>query len=446
MKKSVFLFAWVFLVGLVTLSSYGNAAGLKYTNNQVSAIPSFNVGISQNGTQKGEYQITAPKELQAGKKGTIKLVIIPESMPTEKLKRFRDFDEVTTQSFGGSIELFRTIVAKIEIVGIPYSVIPQSVELIVDPNNVTSWEWSIRTSALGTQKALFTLALPETDDKVENRLLVHTEFQISIYAPNLTATPTLPPVPSATPMHVEGTAGIPSQIFVNAIGGILATTFLALIALAYNKTFSLVKKRQGENEAKQRLKAGGETKKNLPNNQTITKYIAFLRAINVGEHTVKMDTLRQLFESLGFSNVETFIASGNVIFETKVVNTKTLEKRIEICLKESLGYEVAAFIRSDAELAEIAAYKPFPQSQLDAAAALNIGFLANPLDDAAVQKLMSLRTDIDDFHVHGREVYWLCKKKQSESKVSNVAIEKALGIKTTLRGVSTVRKLAEKYC
>jgi uncharacterized protein (DUF1697 family) len=178
----------------------------------------------------------------------------------------------------------------------------------------------------------------------------------------------------------------------------------------------------------------------------MNKHIAFLRAINVGGHTVKMDTLRQLFESLGLANVETFIASGNVIFETKIGNTKALEKKIETCLHEALGYEVSTFIRTDAEVTEIAKYKPFPQSQLDAAGALNIGFLADPLDDLAKKKLISLRTDIDDFHVHGREIYWLCKKKQSESKISNVAIEKALGVKSTLRGVNTVKKLAEKYC
>jgi uncharacterized protein (DUF1697 family) len=177
----------------------------------------------------------------------------------------------------------------------------------------------------------------------------------------------------------------------------------------------------------------------------MSKYIAFLRAINVGGHTVKMDALRQLFESLGFSNVETFIASGNVIFETKAGKAKMLENKIEACLHEALGYEVSTFIRTNAEVAEIAKYEPFPQSQLDAATALNVGFLADPLDDAAKRKLMSLKTDIDDFHVHGREIYWLCKKKQSESKISNAVIEKALGVKSTLRGANTVKKLAEKY-
>jgi uncharacterized protein (DUF1697 family) len=177
----------------------------------------------------------------------------------------------------------------------------------------------------------------------------------------------------------------------------------------------------------------------------MSKHIAFLRAINVGGHNVKMDHLRQLFESLGFSNVETFIASGNVIFDAKAGNVKALEKKLESCLHEALGYEVATFIRTDTELAGIANYKPFPQSQLDAAMALNIGFLAEVLDNAAKQKLMSLQTDIDNFHFYRREIYWLCKKKQSDSKISNVVIEKTLGMKTTLRGVNTLNKIAEKY-
>ena len=177
----------------------------------------------------------------------------------------------------------------------------------------------------------------------------------------------------------------------------------------------------------------------------MSKYIAFLRAINVGGHNVKMDHLRQLFESLNLKNVETFIASGNIIFDAKTGSTKNLEKKIEACLHEALGYEVATFIRTDAEVTAVANYKPFPPSQLETAGALNIGFLADPPNEAAQQKLMALRTEIDDFHVHGREIYWLCLKKQSDSKVSNAAIEKALGVKSTMRGVNTVNKLAAKY-
>src|SRR5574341_897384 len=169
---------------------------------------------------------------------------------------------------------------------------------------------------------------------------------------------------------------------------------------------------------------------------TTAKYIAFLRAINVGGHTVKMDHLRRLFESLGFSKVETFIASGNVVFETTSKNAQTLERKIEGRLKEALGYDAAAFLRTDAELAEIAHYEPFPQSKLAAATAFNVIFLAEPLDEKSKQKVMALRTDIDDFHIHGGEIYWLCKKKQSESTFSNAVLEKTLGRPSTIRGAA----------
>jgi uncharacterized protein (DUF1697 family) len=177
----------------------------------------------------------------------------------------------------------------------------------------------------------------------------------------------------------------------------------------------------------------------------MSRYIAFLRAINVGGHTVKMDRLRQIFESLGYSKVETFIASGNVVFETTSKNTRALETQIESKLREALGYEVTTFIRTDTELSAISTYKPFKQTDLDAAIALNIAFLTDPLDNPSKQKLMALRTDIDDFHVNEREIYWLCLKKQSESTFSNALLEKTLGIKSTLRGVNTVMKMAEKY-
>ena len=177
----------------------------------------------------------------------------------------------------------------------------------------------------------------------------------------------------------------------------------------------------------------------------MARYIAFLRAINVGGHTVKMDVLRQFFEALGFSNVETFIASGNVVFETAAKNTRTLEKKIEQQLRDALGYAVATFIRTEAELAAIAQYQPFPLAQMEAATAFNIAFLTEPLDAASQKKLLALKTDIDDFQVHGREVYWLCRRKQSESTFSNVVLEKTTGRASTIRGVNTIQKMAAKY-
>jgi uncharacterized protein (DUF1697 family) len=175
------------------------------------------------------------------------------------------------------------------------------------------------------------------------------------------------------------------------------------------------------------------------------RYIAFLRAINVGGHIVKMDYLKTLFEELSFSNVETFIASGNVIFELPSKNVKSLEQKIEKHLLEALGYAVATFIRTDKQLSAIASYKPFDEKALASGQALNIAFLASPLGANSVKMLMTLKTDIDDFHTNGTEVYWLCKKKQSESSFSNVVLERTLKLKATFRGANTIARLAAKY-
>jgi uncharacterized protein (DUF1697 family) len=174
------------------------------------------------------------------------------------------------------------------------------------------------------------------------------------------------------------------------------------------------------------------------------RYAAFLRSVNVGGHTVKMDFLRRLFESMEFLNVETFIASGNVIFESAVTDAHNLEKKIEDKLTETLGYKVATFIRSITELAEIADYRPFKESELEAS--LYIAFVSGPLKDEVERKLMSFETETDNFRVRNREIYWLCRTKFSESSFSGALLEKVLGAPATIRNANTVRKMAAKYC
>mgnify|MGYP000288938660 CR=1 FL=1 len=88
------------------------------------------------------------------------------------------------------------------------------------------------------------------------------------------------------------------------------------------------------------------------------RLFAFLRAINVGGHTVKMDHLRQLCESFGLARVETFIASGNVIFETRARDAAALETNIARGLRAALGYDVAVFLRTETELAAIVRFQP----------------------------------------------------------------------------------------
>jgi uncharacterized protein (DUF1697 family) len=177
------------------------------------------------------------------------------------------------------------------------------------------------------------------------------------------------------------------------------------------------------------------------------KYVAFLRAINVGSHIVKMDHLRQLFEALGFSAVETFIASGNVIFDSTSKSAKTLERKIENLLGETLGYRVDTFVRSIAELGEIAQHKPFDDSELQADGnVLYIAFTSAEPSAESKQQLTSFITTVDDFQVHGREVYCLSRKKIGESMFSGAQLERTLGMPATVRNANTVKRLAAKYC
>lgn len=177
------------------------------------------------------------------------------------------------------------------------------------------------------------------------------------------------------------------------------------------------------------------------------KYVAFLRAINVGGHTVKMAQLRSLFEGAGFANVETFIASGNVIFDSKTKNIRTLEQKLEKHLRTILGYEVRTFVRATSELAEVANCKPFSKAELNAAGnSLYVGFLADKPSNEAKKKVLSLSGATDDFALRGREVFWLCRTKLlSESAVSGALLEKTLGLSATFRNVNTVRRIAAKY-
>jgi uncharacterized protein (DUF1697 family) len=176
------------------------------------------------------------------------------------------------------------------------------------------------------------------------------------------------------------------------------------------------------------------------------RFVAFLRAVNVGGRTVKMETLRGWFSDMGFTSVETFIASGNVIFEAKSAAAVQLEKKIEAHLADALGYSVSVFLRTASELSAISAHQPFAAAALQSAQALNIGFCKDSLTPAAITAVMALATPIDDFHVHGRELYWLCRHRQSESTFSNQQFERAIKGVATLRSATTIAKLASKYC
>ena len=172
---------------------------------------------------------------------------------------------------------------------------------------------------------------------------------------------------------------------------------------------------------------------------------AFLRALNVGGHTVTMVRLKELFEELGLQDVETFIASGNVVFKGGTGKEAALQGEIEAHLREALGYEVATFLRTERELGALVKGCPFTEAEVAAAQALNVALLQAPLRREAEARLQALGTELDAFRTSGREVWWLCQVKQSNSTFSNTVLEKATQVKATFLGFNTLQRLAAKY-
>jgi uncharacterized protein (DUF1697 family) len=177
-------------------------------------------------------------------------------------------------------------------------------------------------------------------------------------------------------------------------------------------------------------------------------YIAFLRGINLGNRRVKMDVLRAHFDALKFAAVETFIASGNVIFSSRATDPDQLATTIATHLERSLGYPVDTFLRTRSEVSAIAARHPFGLAVIeDPGHTLQVGFFARELTSAQAHGLLACRSPHDEFRVEGREYYWLCRGiKSSESKIWASAELRALGLpSSSMRNFTTIRRLAALY-
>ena len=169
------------------------------------------------------------------------------------------------------------------------------------------------------------------------------------------------------------------------------------------------------------------------------RYVAFLRAVNVGGRVVKMDQLREIFAELGLSGVETFIASGNVLFESRG-KPAALEARIERALAVGLGYPVPTFVRTFPELQGVVEGLPVYEA-IDLA---QVCFLKQSPTAAARKALAALETPDFTFHFGAREFYWMLRVRQSVLRVNPRHLERAVGGPYTARSINTVQRLLLK--
>lgn len=173
-------------------------------------------------------------------------------------------------------------------------------------------------------------------------------------------------------------------------------------------------------------------------------YIALLGGINVGGHSVKMEYLRGLFRELGFTNVRSYIQTGNVFFETSQDDRATLTAMIEGHLRQALGYNVPIFLRTVHELEQILALDPFKHLEVTPDMRLCVVFLSEAPPDDLVLPLRAPKNDVEIVRVTASEAFtvWYLVNGRPPSSSSDTFVARALGgKKATTRFFHTAAKI-----
>lgn len=159
-------------------------------------------------------------------------------------------------------------------------------------------------------------------------------------------------------------------------------------------------------------------------------YVALLRAVNVGGRTIPMTELRDCFIDLGFTDVSTYIQSGNVIFGSRVRSTTKVAEVIE----KRFG---PAAVRTPAELETIVAGNPFAKRSFEPRK-LHVSFLST----RPTRVTFDAPPGDDEFVIAGREVYVYTPNGYGTTKLNNMFFERKLGVTATSRNWNTVVKLS----
>jgi len=176
-------------------------------------------------------------------------------------------------------------------------------------------------------------------------------------------------------------------------------------------------------------------------------HVAFLRGMNLGGRRIANDDLRAAFEALGFTGVEAFRASGNVVFDGPGdIGGPEISARIEAGLAEGLGYEVPVFLRSCRQVAAIAGREPFGSREAEASAGkLQVALLPDAPGKLVREEALGMSTDEDRLAIQGSELFWLPSGGISESDLDLKALESELG-PWTMRTMGTIEQIAARHC
>ena len=177
----------------------------------------------------------------------------------------------------------------------------------------------------------------------------------------------------------------------------------------------------------------------------MSRYVAFLSGMNLGGRRITNADLRTQVEQLGFTDVGTFRASGNVVLTAERGGRAAVAERLETGLLAALGYAVPVFVREAGEVRAIAAQEPFPAPLVRGSAGkLQVALLLARPDAAARRRALALATHDDQLAIAATELYWLPSGGISDSDLDLKALATVLGA-MTIRTMGTIRELAAKH-
>lgn len=166
-----------------------------------------------------------------------------------------------------------------------------------------------------------------------------------------------------------------------------------------------------------------------------------LRGINVGgQKSVPMAELKKLYESLRFKNVQTYIQSGNVIFQSSESDVSKLITKIEKKIKQVFGFDVPVVIRTKEELQKAIKKMPFTNKETDG---VYMMFLSDKPGQIPLDEINKVKDKSETFYISGKEIYLSCPKGFGQTKLTINLFEKKLKITATARNWNTVNKLME---
>jgi uncharacterized protein (DUF1697 family) len=174
------------------------------------------------------------------------------------------------------------------------------------------------------------------------------------------------------------------------------------------------------------------------------QYIAFLRGVNVsGQKKIKMETLRKVTEDAGFTNVKTYIQSGNLVFDSDNLDVKQLTLKLEELISTSFGFQVDAIVRKLADIQAIINYSFYNDMQSDDEKRYYITFLKEEYEEQIQVPVFSKNKDVEIFHQDGNNLFSVCTLYKGNYGFPNAFIEKFTGLPATTRNPITLRKILE---